>query len=507
MLTMKKANMIIDRAFKVADVDNRIYGSFIEHLGRAVYDGIYQPGNPLSDEEGFRKDVIDLVKGLQVPIIRYPGGNFVSSFNWEDSVGPVSERPKRLELAWRSLETNQVGINEFSRWAKKAGAEVMMAINLGTRGIADACNLLEYCNHPSGTKYSDMRISHGVKEPHKIKVWCLGNEMDGPWQLGHKTMEEYGRLAEETARAMKIIDPDIQLVSCGSSHIGMPTFPQWEATTLEHTYDYVDFVSLHSYYGNPANDTADFLAAADDMDSFIRSVIATCDFVKAKKRSKKNLNLSFDEWNVWFHSNAEDNERMEKQPWQVAPPLLEDIYDFEDALVVGLLMITLLQHADRVKMACLAQLVNVIAPIMTEQGGGRAWKQTIYYPFELTSRYGRGTVLQPVVDSPVHDTATHENVSDLCSTVVWNQEKEELTIFAVNRNVTEELELSVDTRSLAEYRLAEHIVLECGDMKAANSAGKEDVAPKTADRSTQEEGKVISVLKPATWNMIRLTKK
>ncbi|MBQ1311522.1 MAG: alpha-N-arabinofuranosidase [Blautia sp.] len=503
---MKKAKMLIDRSFTVADVDKRIYGSFIEHLGRAVYDGIYQPGNPMSDEDGFRRDVLEMVREMQVPIVRYPGGNFVSSFVWEDSVGPVSERPRRLDLAWRSLEKNEVGLNEFSRWAKKADAEVMMAVNLGTRGIADACNLLEYCNHPEGTFYSDLRVKHGYKDPHKIKVWCLGNEMDGPWQLGHKTMEEYGRLAEETAKAMKIIDPDIELVSCGSSNLNMPTFPQWEAVTLERTYDYVDFVSMHNYYGNPTNDTLDYLAVSDDMDSFIRSVIATCDFVKAKKRAKKNINLSFDEWNVWFHSNAADNDRMKNQPWQIAPPLLEDVYNFEDALVVGLLMITLLQHADRVKMACLAQLVNVIAPIMTEQGGGKAWKQTIFYPFLYTSRYGRGTVLQPVVDSPVHDSKTHENVTDLSSVAVWNQEKEELTVFAVNRNIEEDLELSIDLRSLEGYHLAVHVVLENEDMKAVNSAAEEKVSPKTADRTKMDGQVSTSLLKKATWNMIRFAK-
>ena len=483
---MKKATMVIDRAFKVAEADKRIYGSFIEHLGRAVYDGIYQPGNPLSDEDGFRKDVIEMVKELQVPIVRYPGGNFVSNFFWEDSVGPVSERPKRLELAWRSLETNEVGMNEFSKWLKKAGCDMMMAVNLGTRGIADACNLLEYCNHPSGTKYSDLRIKHGVKEPHNVKVWCLGNEMDGPWQLGHKTMKEYGRLAEETAKAMKLIDPTIELVSCGSSNIDMPTFPEWEAETLMSTYDYVDYISMHNYYGNPTNDTADYLAVSNDMDAFIRSVAAACDYVKARKRSKKTMYMSFDEWNVWFHSNAADD---------------------EDALVVGLLMITLLKHADRVKMACLAQLVNVIAPIMTEQGGGKAWKQTIYYPFMLTSRYGRGTVLQPVVNTPVHDTAGHGDVTDVETVAVWNEAEEELNIFAVNRNIGEDIELKTDIRSLEGYELVEHIVLENGDMKAVNSAAQELVAPKCVDRSTCEAGCVTSVLKPATWSLIRLKKK
>ncbi len=501
---MKSASMMIDKAFQISEVDPRLYGSFIEHLGRAVYDGIYQPNSPLSDEDGFRRDVIDLVKELNVPIVRYPGGNFVSSFVWEDSVGPVSNRPKRLELAWRSLEKNEVGINEFARWAKKADTKVMMAVNLGTRGIADACNLLEYCNHPGGTKYSDLRISHGVKEPHDIKVWCLGNEMDGPWQLGHKTMEEYGRLAEETAKAMKLIDPSIELVSCGSSGLDMPTFPEWEAKTLEHTYEYVDYVSMHQYYGNTNDDFEDFLALSDNMDRFIRSVVATCDYVKAKKRGKKDILISFDEWNVWFHSNEADKEAMKNHPWQVAPPLLEDHYTFEDALLVGLMLITLLKHADRVKIACLAQLVNVIAPIMTEPGGGKAWRQTIYYPFLHASRYGRGTVLEPVVNCPVHDTAEHENVTDIESVAVLNEEQGTLTIFAVNRNIREDIELDTDLRSFDGYHLAEHLVLEHSDRKARNSADEECVTPKTVRRGSLENGRLKSLLGKASWNVIRL---
>lgn len=503
---LKEAKMIIDKDFKVDKVDERIYGSFIEHLGRAVYDGLYQPGNPQSDEEGFRKDVIEMVKELGVPIVRYPGGNFVSSFVWEDSVGPVEQRPRRLELAWQSLETNEVGVNEFAKWAKKVNSDLMMAVNLGTRGIADACNLLEYCNHPGGTKYSDMRISHGVKEPHNIKVWCLGNEMDGPWQQGHKTMHEYGRLAEETGKVMKIIDPTIELVSCGSSNLEMPTFPKWESTTLEYTYDVADYVSLHQYYGNEADDTADFLAKSDDMDEFIKTVIATCDYVKAKKRGKKNINLSFDEWNVWFHSKEKEADIRKNDPWQIAPPMLEDIYTFEDALLVGLMLITLLRHADRVKMACLAQLVNVIAPIMTQQGGGTAWKQTIFYPFMHASKYGRGVVLRPVIHTPVHDTAQHENVTDIESVAVYNEEKEELTIFAVNRNINEDIQVTADVRGLEGYQLKEHIVLENSDMKLCNGAGQELVFPKTVEQSSLEGGMMTSMLHKASWNVIRLGK-
>jgi len=499
-MIMKKAKMLIDKALKLAPVDKRIYGSFIEHLGRAVYDGLYQPGHELADQYGFRKDVIDMVKELEVPIIRYPGGNFVSNFYWEDSVGPVSLRPRRLDLAWRSIESNEIGVNEFVKWTNTVNSELMMAVNLGTRGIADACNLLEYCNHPSGTKYSDLRIEHGVKEPHQIKLWCLGNEMDGPWQIGHKTMEEYGRLAEETAKAMRLIDPDIELVSCGSSSKEMVTFPEWEAVTLAHTYDYVDYVSMHQYYGNKNNDSNDYLAASDDMDAFIKTVISTCDYIKAKKRSHKDMYISFDEWNVWFHSNEEDDNIMKNRPWQIAPSLLEDTYTFEDALLVGLMLITLIKHADRVKVACLAQLVNVIAPIMTTAGGGSAWKQTIFYPFMHASRFGRGTALFPVTETPAHETKMHGEVTDIESVAVYNEEKEEVTIFAVNRNLNDDLVLEADVRSFKEYQLMEHIVLESDDLKARN------VQPQCVDRSKSEGKIVTSLLHKASWNVIRLSK-
>jgi len=502
----RKAKMIIDKDYKVAPVDKRIYGSFIEHLGRAVYDGVYQPDSPLSDEDGFRKDVIELVKEIDVPIIRYPGGNFVSNYFWEDGVGPIDERPARLDLAWRTLEPNTFGLNEFAKWTKKANSEMMMAVNLGTRGVADALNILEYCNHPRGTKYSDLRIKHGVEKPHNIKVWCLGNEMDGHWQLGSKTMMEYGRIAEETGKGMKQIDPSIELVHCGSSGRGMPTFPEWEAVSLERTYDYVDYVSLHQYYGNRDNDSNDYLAQSDEMSDFIRSVIATCDYVKAKKRGKKDIHLSFDEWNVWYHSNAADDDTTRNRPWQIGPPLLEDIYNFEDALLVGLMLIVLLKHANRVKMACMAQLVNVIAPIMTDGGGGVAWKQTTFYPFMHASKYGRGVVLHPILDTPKHGTTKHDEVTDIESVSIWNEEKEELTILAVNRNLVEDVQLLADVRGLEGYRLLEHIVLEHENLKAVNSSVMEKVKPQTVSRTTLDGGKMESVLKKASWNVIRLGK-
>ena len=506
MIMAGKAKMIIDRNFKISEIDNRIYGSFIEHLGRAVYDGIYQPGHPLSNADGFRQDVIDLVKELNVPIVRYPGGNFVSGFVWEDSVGPVSERPRRLDLAWYSLEKNEVGLNEFHSWAKAANSDVMMALNLGTRGIADACNLLEYCNSKPGSKYADLRVKHGHKEPYGIKTWCLGNEMDGPWQIGHKTADEYGRIAAETAKAMKIIDPSVEFVVCGSSNREMPTFAVWEDTVLSHTYEYVDYLSLHQYYGNTSGDTNDFLAKSNDMDYFIKEVIATCDYVKAKKRGKKDIMLSFDEWNVWYHSRAKDDEITENTPWTIAPPMLEDIYNFEDALLVGLMMITLLRNSNRVKVACMAQLVNVIAPIFVDANGGGSWRQTIFYPFMHASKYGRGTALLPVMTTTMHDTAKHGEVTDVESVAVYDEEADTLTIFAVNRNLEEDVVLTTDVRSFEGYRVLEHIVLESDDLKAENSFAEEKVAPKTVSQSKVDGGEMTSLLHKASWNVIRLGK-
>ncbi len=497
----KKAKMIIDKDFKIGEIDSRIYGSFIEHLGRAVYEGIYQPDHKSADEDGFRKDVLELVRELNVPIIRYPGGNFVSNFYWEDSVGP--NREKRLDLAWRTLESNDIGINEFAKWCKKANSDVMMAVNLGTRGVAEACNLLEYCNHPSGTKYSDMRIAHGVKDPHNIKVWCLGNEMDGPWQIGSKTPTEYGRLAYETAKAMKLIDSDIELVSCGSSSSSMPTFPEWEAVTLEHTYEFVDYVSLHHYFGNAENDTENYLASALNMDHFIKTVISTCDYIKAKKRSKKDIMLSFDEWNVWFHSNNQDNESMKNKPWQLAPALLEDHYTFEDALMVGLLIITLLRHADRVKMACLAQLVNVIAPIMTEKDGP-AWRQTIFYPFMHASIYGRGTALRTILNSPKHDTKDFTDVEDIDAVSIYNEEKGEVTVFAVNRSLKDDIQFECDLRSFGDASVIEHIEFAGFDLKATNKANGESVCPNNAVDTSLDSGILKASVKKASWNVIRL---
>ena len=365
---MRKALVTLHPDFILSAVDPRLFGGFAEHLGRHIYEGIYEPGHPTADEQGFRGDVVELVRELDMPVMRYPGGNFVSGYNWEDGVGPRELRPTRLDLAWNSTETNQFGTNEFVDWCRKVGTEPMLAVNLGTRGAAAARDLVEYCNHPAGSAGSDLRRSHGYEQPHGVKLWCLGNEMDGPWQIGHKTAAEYGRLACEAAKLMKWTDPTIQLVACGSSGRGMSTFGAWELEVLDHTFDHVDYLSIHTYLGNAEGDTASFLAKPDGMDDFIGETVALCDAAAARRRSGKRLMLSFDEWNVWYHSH----QHPKPAAWSQAPHLIEDVYTFEDALCVGGMLISLLNHADRVKIACLAQVVNVIGAIMTE-AGGPAW--------------------------------------------------------------------------------------------------------------------------------------
>ena len=501
------ARVTFEKEFKIGEIDKRIYGSFVEHLGRCVYGGIYEPGHPKADADGFRDDVVELVNELDTPIVRYPGGNFVSGYRWEDGIGPPAQRPKRLDIAWRTTEDNTFGLNEFAKWCKKAKTEPMMAINLGTRGIEAALDILEYCNHPSGSYLSDLRISHGAKDPHNIKVWCLGNELDGPWQTGHKTAYEYGRLSAEVGNAMKMMFPDIELVSCGSSNSRMPTFASWEAETLLENYHISDYISLHQYYSNIDGDTPDFLACTLETDRFIKTVISICDYVKAVKCQKKDIMLSFDEWNVWFHSKEADNNKMKREPWEKAPPLLEDIYTFEDALVAGCALITFLKHSDRLKMACIAQLVNVIAPIMTETGGGIC-RQTIFYPFMHASTYGRGTALLPVVASPKYDSKNFTDVPYLETVGVWSEEKSELTVFAVNRSLDDQMTLSLDLKGFEGCRFAEHIALENADLKAVNTVAIPNaVAPAAKSGSCTDNGggSFDISLSKASWNVMRFT--
>ncbi|WP_433179825.1 alpha-N-arabinofuranosidase [Actinoallomurus sp. CA-150999] len=499
---MLTARMTLDPAFRVAPVNRRTFGTFVEHLGRCVYTGIYEPDHPSADDDGFRTDVLELTKELGVSTVRYPGGNFVSGYRWEDGIGPAESRPARLDLAWHSLEPNHFGIDEFMRWARKADVEPMMAVNLGTRGLQEALDLLEYCNIPSGTRLSDLRIANGAKDPYGIAMWCLGNEMDGPWQIGHKTAREYGRLAAEVARAMRMVDKKLELVACGSSSSSMPTFGAWEATVLEEAYEHVDYISCHAYYEERDGDLGSFLASSVDMDHFIASVVATADHVGARLRSRKKINLSFDEWNVWYLSRFES----EGPPsdWPVAPPLLEDRYHLADAVALGGLLISLLRHSDRVTAACLAQLVNVIAPIVTEPGG-RAWRQTTFHPFAQASRHAAGEVLRVEPVCPTYETAAYGEVPVLDAVATRDEETGETALFMVNRSVDQSLTVDVDVRALGAIEPGEASTLADPDPYARNTADDPfRVVPRANPEIRVEGGSLTVVLPPVSWNVIRL---
>ena len=499
---MLRATATLDPAFRVAPVSRRTFGSFVEHLGRCVYTGIHEPGHPTADADGFRGDVLALTRELGVSTVRYPGGNFVSGYRWEDGVGPVEQRPRRRDLAWHTTEPNTVGLDEFVRWTRKAEVEPMLAINLGTRGVAEALDILEYANMPAGTALADQRVENGSKEPHGIRMWCLGNEMDGPWQIGHKTAAEYGRLAAETANAMRMMDRNLELVACGSSNSRMPTFASWEAEVLEQAYHQVDFVSLHAYYEPVDGDVGSFLASNADMDRMIEAVIVTADHVGAKLRSKKKIMLSFDEWNVWYQSRFHGIPPLED--WPVAPRQLEDVYDVTDAVVVGSLLISLLRHSDRVTSAAQAQLVNVIAPIMTEPGGP-AWRQTIFHPFALTSRHARGEVLRIEPDSPRYETARYGDVPVLDAVATWDEEAREASVFAVNRDQTQPLTLEVDVRALPVEVVREALTVADDDRSAHNTAQQPDrVVPRPNGTARLADGRLQVELPPVSWSMLRL---
>ncbi|HLL63469.1 MAG TPA: alpha-N-arabinofuranosidase [Propionibacteriaceae bacterium] len=495
---MFTATIVLDPAFSVAPVNRRLFGGFVEHMGRCVYTGLYEPDHPRADEDGLRTDVLDLVRELGVTVVRYPGGNFVSGYRWEDGVGPAEDRPTRLDPAWRSVESNQFGLGEFVRWCRKAEIEPMLAMNLGTRGTAEAIELWEYCNHPGGTYWSDLRRRHGAEEPYAIRMWCLGNEMDGPWQLGHKSAEEYGRLAATTARALRQFDADLELVACGSSHRQMPSFGSWEATVLEHAYDEVDFISAHAYYEN-RGDLASFLASSVNLDVFIADVVATADHVRARLNKSKRISISFDEWNVWYLSKVPG----QVTSWQTTPRISEEAYTLADGVVVGSMLITLLRHSDRVTSACLAQLVNTIAPIHAEPGGA-AWRQSTFYPFALTARHARGEVLRVEPVAPLVHTELYGDVPVIDATATRDPATGETTLFLVNRHTQDPVRLEVRTTALGPVVVGDAAALTGSDPAAANSESDQQRVVPASLEVTGHEGLLTVELPAVSWAYVRL---
>lgn len=495
---MKNAKIIACNHMNVEEINRNLFGSFVEHMGRAVYTGIYEPTHPLADKNGLRTDVIDAIKEMGVTNIRYPGGNYVSCHNWMDGVG--EQRIPRLEIAWGAIEPNSFGLNEFMKLAEKANVTPILAVNLGTRGIEDALNLLEYCNYPYGTYYSDLRKEHGINDPYHITTWCLGNEMDGSWQIGHKTADEYGRLAAECAKAMKRVDPDIKLVSCGSSSSSISTYPEWDITTLDHTYEYVDYISLHQYYGGQEKGTLEFLSQSENMNKYIKTIASVCDVVKEKKNSDKELFISFDEWGVWNFPTIKHPDPIGK--WAFAPRHSEMIYSFEDMLLFSSMMLTLLKNCDRVKIACQSVLTNVSAAIMTEPNGG-CWLQPIYYPFSQMAKFARGNVLKIQMDCPTYSS---ENGTIPYLDVVCTQDTEhrEIVVFIVNRSPDEDFKVQVDIHGLNLAAIKEQIKMECDDVKADNLDNHENIKPIYLNEKIILDGKCELFTSKLSWNVFRL---
>src|SRR5579864_5591010 len=477
--SVSSARVYVDTRRTIAPIDKNLFGSFLEHLGRAIYEGIYDPASKLSDSNGFRKDVLDEIRQMGVPIIRYPGGNFVSGYNWLDGIGPKHSRPRVLDKAWNTIESNQFGTNEFLAWCKAAGTTPLMGLNLGTGTPEEAAALVEYCNVDKGTRWSDLRRQHGVADPWKIQYWCLGNEMDGPWQIGHMSATEYGQKAQDAARQMRDVDGDLKLIACGSSGPLMRTYLEWDREVLEQCYDYVDAISLHRYFGNwdrdSGGETAKYLALNLSMEKQIAESLAVCDLVRGHKRSPKKLWLSFDEWNVWYRTTGGDDVDGHRKE---APHLLEEVYNLEDALLVGGLINSLLRNADRVKLACLAQLINVIAPIMTNASG--LLEQTIYYPYSWALQFARGAVLNLLVESSTYAVEGFNQVAHVDVAGSLNRDDGKLSLFILNRDLSKSHDVEIVWEDSAPSRVTSGSLLTGDDLKASNSfAAPKRVAPQS----------------------------
>jgi alpha-N-arabinofuranosidase len=495
-----------------ADFDRRVLGAFLEHLGRAVYTGVYQPGSPLADANGFRTDVVREVKEMAVPITRYPGGNFVSGYNWLDGVGPKQQRPTVLERAWNSIETNQFGTNEFIDWCRMVGSEPLLGMNFGTGTAEMAVAYVEYCNLERGTKWSELRRSHGYEKPHNVRYWCLGNEMDGPWQIGQMQAREYGRKARDAARQMRVIDANLQLIACGSSGTGMPQYLTWDREVLEECYDMVDGISLHAYYGNTQattrNSTARYLAMNLDMDRQIREIGAVCDYVQGLRKSSKRLWLSFDEWNVWYRARSGDAVNGRRQ---FAPKLLEEVYNLEDALLVGGFVNTLLRNADRVRVGCLAQLINVIAPIVTNDTG--VLRQSTFFPYAWALRYARGRVLDLRVESDTYpitaaglqaDFARNDQVPFVDLVATLDSQNGQACVLMLNRDLEGERELTLEWRDITPSRVLVCQTLTGTDLKAFNTFEEpKRVAPQPLD-PPGAGARMTFKLPPRSYSVVQL---
>ena len=483
----EKARIKIDLDRRIGEIDPKIYGNFVEHLGRCIYGGVFDFGSPLADTDGVRKDVLEASRNLGVSILRWPGGNFVSGYHWEDGLGAVEKRPKRVDLAWGAVESNRVGTDEFLRYCEKLGAEPYVAVNMGTGSLDEARNWVEYCNRDSGTYYSDLRRRNGREVPYRVRYWALGNEMDGEWQMGHKNAEDYGKFALEAAKLMKWIDPEIKLVASGSSAFGRG-WVDWNRTVLEYLKDHADFIALHTYVGNRENDYYRFLTSTIDVDERISIVQGLIRETMTKTKRKTPIYIAFDEYNVWYRA------------WTAQR--LEETYTLEDALVVAQFLNTFVRHADVVKIANMAQLVNVIAPIRSEKDG--IWLQTIYYPLALFASHCRGISLDLYVESGGFTSGDRTNVPYLDASAGFDPVTGDLALCVVNRHKDSAVETTVLSQSGPFKGSGVAYTVAGPDVKSENSAREQRIRATQQDISINKGSTFTYAFPPHSFTLIHL---
>lgn len=465
------ARIKIDTDRVTGEIDSLIYGNFIEHLGRCIEGGVFDEKSPLSDANGYRKDVFDAIKKLQVSILRWPGGNFASGYHWEDGIGPRDQRPVRLELAWGTTESNRFGTHEFLNYAELLGTQPYICVNLGTGTWDEAKFWVEYTNLQGGTRYSDLRKKNGREKPWGVIYWGLGNEMDGPWQMGYKSAEDYGKFALEAAKLMKWTDPNIKLIAAGSSNYNAD-WVGWNRTILQNLKNHIDYLSLHRYVGNRNNDYYEFLTSSIDLDEKTRIAEGLIQAALVDNPQRRSIYIAWDEWNVWYRARGTQ---------QRGRNILEEKYNLEDALVVATFLNSFINNAHIVKMANMAQLVNVIAPIFTNDKA--LYLQTIYYPLQLFATHSRGKALNVFVDSPTYKTQKYAAVPYLDVSAAYD--KGTLVLNVVNRHRDQAIEVEIQSQKGSFNGTFEVIEVNGPDIKAENTFGSTKVQ---ASRKTISAG-------------------
>jgi alpha-N-arabinofuranosidase len=477
------ARIRLDPDRVIAEVHPHVFGNFVEHLGRCVYGGVFEEGSPLADADGFRKDVLEAARGLGVSILRWPGGNFASGYNWKDGIGPRDQRPARRDHAWGALESNRFGTDDFLKYAERLGVDPYLCINAGLGTVEDARNWVEYTNEAGNTHWAQQRRKNGRDKPWNVKIWGLGNEIDGPWQLGHKNANDYATFALEAAKAMRRADESIKLIASGSSNFGPGAdWVGWNRTVLERLRNEIDYISLHTYIGNREGNLEKFLAVSRDIDDRIEVVKGQIRAVRVGNPRARPIHIAFDEWNVWYRTITPG-----WTEYQIAATGLEEKYDFADALAMGMFLNSFIRHADVVKMANLAQLVNVIAPIFTNKEG--LYLQTTYFPLAEYAKQRGNLALDAAVESPQYKPDEGRPLGYLDVSATYDLKSKQVFLNVLNRSEKSDITARIESAAGAPAGPVNVWELNHADLKATHTFGNDKVVrPATRTAAVKAAG-------------------